>query len=224
MKQEIADLKQKIDSQANENEECAALLRRKHQESISELSAHMESLNRTKFKFEKDNKTFLHQVDELRSENDNLIRAKSHALASCREYETKNAEQSQRIDELIKQLNETTELKNKLAKEHAEYYRRYTQVEFEYQQLTVTNKRLVQEVDDARMTLETEILVRNSLESKLRNLQLDLDAANGHLEEESESKLELQRQLNRLQEEFRVTREKIEKECEAKIEDIEDSK
>lgn len=74
------------------------------------------------------------------------------------------------------------------------------------------------------MTLENEILVRNSLESKLRNLQLDLDAANGHLEEESESKLELQRQLNRLQEEFRVTREKIEKENETKIEEIEDSK
>lgn len=50
LKQEIHDLKHKIDHQHNDNEESATLLRRKHQESISEITAHMESLNRTKLK------------------------------------------------------------------------------------------------------------------------------------------------------------------------------
>ena len=179
---------------------------------------------RTSFRFEKDSKNFLHQIDELRTENDNLNRAKAHALASCREFENKHAEATQRIDELLRQLSEVTELKNKLAKEHADNYRRNAALEFEMQQLTVSNKRYSQECDDARMQLENEILVRNSLESKMRNLQLDLDASNGHLEEETEAKLELQKQLNKLQDEFRATRERLDKENEAKMEEVEDSK
>lgn len=46
MRQEIADLKQKIDSQANDAEESISVTRRKHQETINELTLHMEQINK----------------------------------------------------------------------------------------------------------------------------------------------------------------------------------
>lgn len=76
LRQEIADLKQKIDLGHSENEESTLLLKRKHQEQINELSAHIEQLSKTKFKFEKENKSFLLQLDELRKDNDNMARTK----------------------------------------------------------------------------------------------------------------------------------------------------
>jgi hypothetical protein len=146
------------------------------------------------------------------------------AVATCKELENKQIEASQRIDELIRQLTEANETKNKLAREHAEFLRRNASLEFECQQLALANKRLNQELDDARLQLENEILVRNTFENKSRSIQIDLDSVTAQLEEETETKNELQKQCNRLHDEFKLNKEKIEKECEAKIEDIEDSK
>lgn len=145
-------------------------------------------------------------------------------MSSCKDLENRQIESSQRIDDLIRQLNEVNELKNKLAKEHSELYRRNSTIEFELQQLTLNNKRLNQELDDARMQLENEILVRNTLENKARGLQIDFENSQAQLEEESEARLELNKQLIRYQDEFKVNKEKYEKECLSKIEDIEDSK
>jgi hypothetical protein len=72
-------------------------------------------------------------------------------------------ESVQRIEELLKQLNEYCELKNKLTKDNTEFFRRNASIEFEVQQLTLNNKRLNQEFDDARLQLENELLVRRAL-------------------------------------------------------------
>jgi hypothetical protein len=76
LRQEIADLKQKIDHQHNDNEESLILFKRKQQEHINEMSAHIDSLSKAKYKFEKENKSYQIQCDELRKENDLLVRAK----------------------------------------------------------------------------------------------------------------------------------------------------
>lgn len=145
-------------------------------------------------------------------------------MASCKDLENKQIESTQRIDDLLKQLCDVNDLKNRLSKEHSDLYRKNSTIEFELQQLTLNSKRTNQELDDARMQLENEILVRNTLENKNRNLQADLDNAQGQLEDETEARLELNKQFIRFQDEFKANKEKYEKECEAKIEDIEDSK
>jgi myosin heavy chain 1/2/3/4/8/13/7B/15 len=224
LKQELADLKHKMESHNAENEESFAFLKRKHQDTISEISVHMEALSKAKLKYEKDNKNFLHQIEELRNENECLARAKSHALATIRDLETKQAESQQRTDELIKQLNELSDFKGKISKEHSDNYRRTANMELELQQYTINNKRLTQELDDLKMQLENELLEKNTLENKLKNLQLDFDNTSSHLEEESEARLELQKQLTRIQEEFKSNRSNIEKECSLRIDEIEDAR
>ena len=97
-------------------------------------------------------------------------------------------------------------------------------MELELQQFTINNKRLTQENDDVKMQLENELLEKNTLENKLRNLQLDFDMTNTHLEEESEARLELQKQLNKIQEEFKLNKTSTEKECSLRVDEVEDAK
>lgn len=224
LKQELADLKHKMDSHNVDTEESFAFLKRKHQDTISEISVHMEVLSKAKLKYEKDNKNFLHQIEELRTENESLSRAKSHALATIRDLEAKQTESQQRTDDLLRQLSELNEFKNRVSKEHSDNYRRNANMELELQQFTINNKRLTQENDDVKMQLENELLEKNTLENKLRNLQLDFDMTNTHLEEESEARLELQKQLNKIQEEFKLNKTSTEKECSLRVDEVEDAK
>lgn len=121
-------------------------------------------------------------------------------------------------------MNEANDTKNRLAREHAEFVRRNSTLEYELQQVSLHSKRCGQELDDARLQLENEILVRTTFENKVRSLQIDLDSARAQLEEETESKNELNKQYLRLQDEFKSAKDKIEKECEVRIEGVEDSK
>ena len=66
----------------------------------------------------------------------------------------------QRIDEFLKQLNDSNDAKNKAIKENSELQRRLEKVEFEMQQVNLTMKRNNQELDDARLHLENKVLVR----------------------------------------------------------------
>lgn len=85
---------------------------------------------------------------------------KLQAQTTSKELENRQIESSQRIDDLIKQVNEANDTKNRLSREHAEYVRRNTTLEYELQQLSLHSKRCGQELDDARLQLENEILVR----------------------------------------------------------------
>ncbi len=80
-------------------------------------------------------------------------------MATIRDLETKQAESQQRSDELIKQLNELSDFKGKITKEHSDNYRRTANMELELQQYTINNKRLTQELDDLKMQLENELMV-----------------------------------------------------------------
>jgi hypothetical protein len=57
-------------------EESIALTRRKHQETINELTTHMETVNKAKLKFEKESKFYHQQCEDLRFENETLAKAK----------------------------------------------------------------------------------------------------------------------------------------------------
>lgn len=102
---------------------------------------------------------------EIRKMNDYinvfvLVFFKLQAQTTSKELENRQIESSQRIDDLIKQVNEANDTKNRLSREHAEYVRRNTTLEYELQQLSLHSKRCGQELDDARLQLENEILVR----------------------------------------------------------------
>lgn len=128
------------------------------------------------------------------------------------------------MEEVVRQLGEANDSKAKLLHSNNEHTRKTLALDHELQQLTLNNKKITQELDDARMALETESLVRSTLDTKNKNMQNDLDALSAQLDEESEIKLDLQKQLAKLQDEFRCNKERIEKECGGKLDEYEEFK
>ena len=160
----------------------------------------------------------------MRSENDSLSRAKSHALNTIRDLESKQADAMQRIDELTRQLTDSSEARARLAKENAEYFRRTAIVESDLQQNLVNLKRMSQELDDATIGLENERLEKHSLENKYKKLLAESEALGAQLDEESEARIELQKSYNRLQDEFKASKDRMEKEAQQRYEESEDAR
>jgi soluble cytochrome b562 len=65
-KQEIHDLRQKIEIQTTENDEAQNTLRRRFQDSVTELTSQVEALSKGKSRYEKESKTFLVEVEDLK--------------------------------------------------------------------------------------------------------------------------------------------------------------
>jgi hypothetical protein len=66
--------------------------------------------------------------------------------------------------------------------------------------------------------------MRNNLEHKNKNIQLDLEALSSRLEEEAEAKSQLNLQLIKAQDEFKAQRLSLENDAKSRIDEIEDSK
>ena len=68
------------------------------------------------------------------------------------------------------------------------------------------------------------IKTNRTLQSSVKNFQMELESTKLQLEDEIESKAELQKLLVRTQEETRLLRDRFEKEIETKNEEIEDQR
>ena len=66
--------------------------------------------------------------------------------------------------------------------------------------------------------------MRNTLEHKNKNIQLDLEALSARLEEEAEAKNHLNMQLTKTQDDFKAQRISMENDAKSRIDEIEDSK
>ena len=66
--------------------------------------------------------------------------------------------------------------------------------------------------------------MRNTLEHKNKNNQLDLEALSSRLEEETEAKAHLSMQLTKMQDEFKAQRIALDNDAKSRIDEIEDAK
>jgi len=68
------------------------------------------------------------------------------------------------------------------------------------------------------------IKIRNNLEHKNKNIQLDFEALSSRLEEETEAKNQLSLQLIKMQDDFKTQRITLDNEAKSRIDEIEDAK
>jgi len=192
-------------------------------------------------RYEKDSKTFLVEIEELKNEVESLAKGKSQAVALNKEFEGRLIEMSGKVDDAIRQLTDANHAKGRLAEENLTFSRRIETLEFELISLQTTYKRTQGDLEEARLQLETEMAVRNdflllmmidffcfqtnrTLQSTVKTFQMDLESTKLQLEDEIEAKTELQKLLIKIQEETRHLRDRLEKEIEAKNEEIEDQR
>ena len=177
LKQEIHDLRQKIDLQSTENDENQNSVRRRFQDSLTELTSQVEALSKGKsrfkyqsspfnlilfflFRYEKESKTFLIEIEDLKNEIESLAKGKSQAVSLNKELEGRLMEMNGKVDDAIRQLSDATSAKARLAEENLTFGRRIETLEFELTSVNTAYKRAHGDLEEARLHLESEMAVR----------------------------------------------------------------
>ena len=167
-------MRQKIELQASENEENQNTLRRRFQDTLSDLTSQVEALSKGKARHDKESKNFIMEIEELKIEVESLSRGKAQAVALNKEFEGRLIEMSGKVDDAIRQLTDANYAKTKLVEENLAFCRRNETLEFELTSLQTTHRRVQTDYEEARLQLESEMAVgRSSAFSIWMSLGLD---------------------------------------------------
>ncbi len=109
---------------------------------------------------DKDSRTFIVEIEELKNEVESLAKGKSQAVSMSKELEGKLIEMSGKIDDAIRQLTDANTAKSRLAEENLVFSRRLETLEFEFTSLQTTYRRAQGDLEEARLHLESEMAVR----------------------------------------------------------------
>jgi len=178
-KQEVHDLRQKIELQTTENDENQNTFRRRFQDSVTDLTSQVEALSKGKtrldfvcsillilsrliFRYEKENRTFLIEIEELKNEVESLAKGKSQAVSINKELEGRLIEMSGKVDDAIRQLTDANSTKARLVEENSTLTRRIETIEYELTSLQTTYRRAQGDLEEARLHLESEMAVRDN--------------------------------------------------------------
>jgi len=110
---------------------------------------------------DKESKTFIVEIEELKNEVESLAKGKSQAVAMNKEFEGKLIEMSGKVDDAIRQLTDANTAKTRLAEENLALSRRNETLEFELTSLQTIYRRTQGDLEEARLHLESEMAVRN---------------------------------------------------------------
>lgn len=177
LKQEVHDLRQKLELQSTEYDENQNGFRRRFQDTVSDLTSQVEALTKGKaryanpfslhpstllvhFRHDKESKTFILEIEELKTEVESLAKGKSQAVSANKELEARLIEMTNKVDDAIRQLTDANTVKARLAEENLTFSRRLETVEFELTTLQTTYRRAQGDLEEARIHLESEMAVR----------------------------------------------------------------
>ncbi|XP_018601742.2 myosin, heavy chain 7B, cardiac muscle, beta a [Scleropages formosus] len=206
------------------HEATAAALRKKHADSVAELSEQIDSLQRVKQKLEKERSEAKMEADDLASNLEQLSKNKATSDKLCRAYEDQLSESKAKVEELQRQLSEVTSGRARSQAESSEFSRRLDERETLVTQLQRTKNSLSQNVEDLKRQLEEENKAKNALAHALQSSRHDCDLLREQYEEEQEAKSELQRSLSKANAEVAQWRTKYETDAIQRTEELEEAK
>nr|CBN81020.1 Myosin-7B (Myosin heavy chain 7B, cardiac muscle beta isoform) [Dicentrarchus labrax] len=206
------------------HEASTATLRKKHADSVAELSEQIDSLQRVKQKLEKERSEAKMEADDLASTVEQLSKGKATSEKMCRLYEDQMNEAKAKVDELQRQLNETNTQRARAQAESGELSRKLEEREAMVSQLQRAKNSFSQNVEELRKQLEEENKAKNALAHALQSSRHDCDLLREQYEEEQEAKAELQRALSKANAEVAQWRTKYETDAIQRTEELEEAK
>ncbi|KAL0978602.1 hypothetical protein UPYG_G00172780 [Umbra pygmaea] len=206
------------------HETTAAALRKKHAESVAELSEQIDSLQRIKQKLEKERAEAKMEVDDMTSNVEHLSKSKANAEKMCRLYEDEMNEAKTKVEELQRQLNDSNTERTRAQASSAELGRKLEEREALVTQLQRTKNSYSQNVEELKKQLEEENKAKNGLAHALQSSRHDCNLLREQFEEEQEAKAELQRTLSKANTEVAHWRTKYETDAIQKTEELEEAK
>ncbi|XP_034068174.1 myosin, heavy chain 7B, cardiac muscle, beta a isoform X2 [Gymnodraco acuticeps] len=217
-------LRRDLEEAVLHHDATTATLRKKHADSVAELSEQIDSLQRVKQKLEKERTEAKMEVDDLASTVEQLSKGKATSEKMCRLYEDQMNEAKAKGEELQRQLNDTTTQKARAQAESAEVGRKLEERESTVSQLQRAKNSYSQNVEELKKQLEEENKAKNALAHALQSSRHDCDLLREQYDEEQENKAELQRGLSKANAEVAQWRTKYETDAIQRTEELEEAK
>ncbi|XP_029994304.1 myosin-7B-like [Sphaeramia orbicularis] len=217
-------MRRELEEAGLHHEATAVTLRKKHSDTVAELSEQIDNLQRAKQKLEKEKVECRLEADDLAANVEQLTRAKGAVEKMCRVYEDQLNESRSRADNLQRQLTEMSASKARVVTEAAEYSRRLEERDAMISQLQRSKAGLCQNSEGLKRQLEEESKARVSLAHAVQASRHDCSLLREQLEEEQEAKAELLRALSKANNQVAQWRAKYETDAVLRIEELEDVK
>nr|XP_033779643.1 myosin-6 [Geotrypetes seraphini] len=221
---EFQKLRRDLEESTLHHEATAATLRKKHADSVAELSEQIDNLQRVKQKLEKEKSELKLELDDVASNMEQTVKAKVNLDKMCRTLEDQMNEHRSKLEETQRILNDFTIQKAKLQTDNGELSRRLDEKEALVSQLTRGKQTYTQQLEDLKRQLEEEVKAKNALAHALQSARHDCDLLREQFEEEQEAKAELQRILSKANSEVAQWRTKYETDAIQRTEELEEAK
>uniref|UniRef100_A0A8C2VF53 Myosin-6 n=1 Tax=Chinchilla lanigera TaxID=34839 RepID=A0A8C2VF53_CHILA len=221
---EFQKMRRDLEEATLQHEATAAALRKKHADSVAELSEQIDNLQRVKQKLEKEKSEFKLELDDVTSNMEQIIKAKANLEKVSRTLEDQANEYRVKLDEAQRSLNDFTTQRAKLQTENGELARQLEEKEALISQLTRGKLSYNQQLEDLKRQLEEEGKAKNALAHAVQSARHDCDLLREQYEEEMEAKAELQRVLSKANSEVAQWRTKYETDAIQRTEELEEAK
>ncbi|XP_032897977.1 myosin-7B isoform X1 [Amblyraja radiata] len=217
-------LRRDLEEATLQHEATSSVLRKKHADSVAELSEQIDNLQRVKQKLEKEKSEFKMETDDLSSNIEHVTKAKANAEKMCRTYEDQLHEANNKVGELQRHVADHASHRAKLESQNGEFSRQMEEKEALINQLSRGKISFSQGIEELKRQLEEENKSKNALAHALHASRHDCDLLREQYEEEQEGKAELQRALSKANSEVAQWRTKYETDAIQRTEELEEAK
>uniref|UniRef100_A0A1Q3FLR8 Putative myosin class ii heavy chain n=1 Tax=Culex tarsalis TaxID=7177 RepID=A0A1Q3FLR8_CULTA len=219
---ELNKLRKLLEDVHLESEETAHILKKKHQEIVSDFNEQIESLTKAKQRVEKEKSKLQAEIYELLSQIESVSKDKTTSIKTIEKLEVHVTELNIRIEELNRTIVDITSHKTRLSQENIDLVKNVQDLKINIESISFAKTQLNTQLEDARRRLEEEDRRRSMLESNLHQVETELESVRLQLEEESEARLDLERQLVKANGEAGTFKSKYEAEVHARTEEVEE--
>merc|ERR1712106_660768 len=222
--EELAKLKMELDESNITHESTLAMLRQKHNASISELGEQIDTLNKLKAKTEKERNAVALELEEAQNQMANDQNERQSLEKQGKMIQQQIYDAQGRLEELQRALHEADGSKRKITVENCDLVHQFEEGERLAAQLSKDRTSLTTQLEDAKRLADAETRERINLLGKMRNLQHELEVMKEHLDEEYEAKQEIERQLSKAFADIQLWKTRYETEGVARADEIERDK
>ena len=221
---EIHKMRKDVEENNIHHESTLLSLRKKHQDSIAEMSEQTDALGKLKSRIEKDKMTVRMQLDDTKAAIEHVLHDKAVAEKNIKGQEATLATLQKKVDENVSILSDYESSNKRMTSENANLFTRLEELLGNASMLQKVKAQLQSQLDDVKRMADDEAKERQSLLGRFRTLEHEFDGVKSHLDDEVQQKEEVGRSLNKVIGEVNHWRAKYEQDALAKIEELEASK
>ncbi|XP_056290565.1 myosin-6-like [Pseudoliparis swirei] len=221
---EFQKMRRDLEESTLQHEATTATLRKKSADSAADLGEQIDNLQRVKQKLEKEKSELRLELDDVVSNMEHIVKAKTNMEKMCRTLEDQMTEYKIKSEEGQRTINDLSMQKAKLQTENGEFARQLEEKGSFVSQLTRGKQSFTQQIEDLKRQLEEEVKAKNALAHAVQSARHDCDLLREQFEEEQEAKTELQRGMSKANSEVAQWRTKYETDAIQRTEELEEAK